>query len=254
MHMKKTVTAILLSIILFSNTSHAQFTGCYAAANWTVNNANTNGSLYSTTNYFDLICDTDGSGNNVQGVDCSTTNNGNVSVCITVPASGTIGFTWTWTGGNNATLLTEPFGYCRNNVATDLTNGSNYTGTASVPVSMGDNFCFVLSSQFANSHPTLFTHVNINTFSGPCNPTGAQEIKTGEKNIFVQSPFSNTLIVKGTQLNAMVSVYDAQGREIICRKATEEETIISTEKFSAGVYVVRYWEGERQVFARVVKY
>lgn len=249
--MKKILLCISLSACI-TETTHAQFTGCYAASNWTVNNANTNGSLYSTTNYFDIICDTDGSGNNTQGVDCSTTNNGNVSVCIIVPASGTIQFNWTWTGGNNATLLTEPFGYCLNNVATDLTNNIYYSGTASVNVTAGDNFCFVLSSQFSNSHPTLFTHVNINTFSGPCTPTGVSTMSLYEKNI-TASFSGSALSVKGTSASGTVTVLDATGKEVMHQRAADSQTSISTEIFPAGFYVIQYNDGNKKSFARVVK-
>jgi hypothetical protein len=249
--MKKHVLLLLLTALI-AETTYAQFTGCYAAANWTVNNANTNGSLYAATNYFDIICDTDGSGNGSAGVDCSTSNNGNVSVCITVPASGTIQFNWTWTGGNNATLLTEPFGYCLNSVATDLTNNTSYTGTASVPVSQGDNFCFVLSSQFSNSHPTLFTHININQFSGPCTLTSVSGISLHEKNI--TASFSGSMLsVKGTSATGTVAVLDVAGKEVTRQRAGNSETLISAEIFPAGVYVIQYSDGNNKSFVRVVK-
>ena len=250
--MKKLFTASTILCILFCHASQAQFTGCYAAANWTVNNTNTNGSLYSTTNYFDIIADTDQNGNNVQGVDCSTTNNGNVSVCISIPASGQIMFSWYWTGGNNATLLTEPFGYCINNVATDLTNNTTYSGTQTVNVTSGDNFCFVLSSQFSNSHPTLFTHININTFSRPCVTTSVNNISGQE--IFTASFVENNLNVSGTNEGGILHLFDVSGKKVMQQKSTNTSTILNTAFLSRGFYIVSYSEKNKIQYARVMKY
>jgi hypothetical protein len=242
---------LLLSCCLLSGSAAAQFTGCYAAANWTVNNANTNGSIYTTLNYFDLIADTDGGGNGTSGLDCSTTNNGNVSTCISVPASGTIQFNWTWTGGNNSTLLTEPFGYCLNGVPFDLTANVNYTGTANVPVTLGDQFCFVVSSQLANSHPTLFTHININQFSGPCVPAGMQPVSAVQ--VKAVSPFDNELVLKGTQSGSKLVVFDSMGRQVRSAEAADSETRIATEDLERGIYFIHCSLGAGLAVIRVVK-
>lgn len=241
----------MLLSIGFSKTTSAQFTGCYAASNWTVTNSNTNGFVYTTNSYFDIIADTDQNGNGTTGLSCGA-GNGNVRTCIIVPANGTISFSWYWTGGNNATLLSEPFGYCLNGVATDVTANVNYAGSESVTVAQGDNFCFCLSSQLANSHPTLFTHVNVFGFSGPCSPSAVSNLSIGST-ISIAPAFTNTLTIEGTTAGATLEVYNAIGKEVIRTNTSAGATILNTVNFNPGIYVFRYLHKNKSWFARSIK-
>jgi hypothetical protein len=242
----------LLAIGLFSGNAMAQFTNCYDAANWTVNSANTNGSVYTTPNYFDLIADTDGSGNGTSGLDCSTSNNGNVSTCITIPAAGILQFTWLWTGGNNSTLATEPFGYCLNGTAYDLTANVNYSGTATVNVAQGDQFCFVVSSQLANSHPTLFTYINISQFSAPCTPAGIQQ-PSATAAVTVLS-LEHSILLKGTKSGGELVLFDSMGKEVQRTTTSGAETPVATDELESGLYFIRYAQGATLLTTRVVKW
>ncbi|NNM15564.1 MAG: T9SS type A sorting domain-containing protein [Bacteroidia bacterium] len=173
----KTFTISSVLILCFLSLTHicnAQFSGCYDGSNWTANTTNTNGTVFIQTGGMSLLADTDGTGNGAGTVlDCSTGGQGNVSSCIVIPFSGQLIFDWSWSGGNLSTFLTEPFGYCINGNATTLTSVNpppwgTGAGTDTVVVMAGDTFCFVVSSLFADSHPTLPTSCGVTNFSGPC--------------------------------------------------------------------------------------
>lgn len=249
----KRLICLLLLLVLTIKIASSQFVNCYAPSNWTVSSTNTNGSVYTTSNYFDIIADTDQNGNGTAGLGCSPTANGNVKTCITVPSTGTIMFIWTWTGGNNATLLAEPFGYCLNNVATDLTLNTYYGGAATVNVVQGDNFCFTLSSQFANSHPTLFTHVNVSNFSAPsCTPSSVLN-SNGSNSIQIISTANNILTVKGTAANKTIKLFNAIGKDVLAAKTTDLQTTLILANLPSGIYIVKYKEANFNYNKKIVK-
>lgn len=127
---------------------------CYDASNWTAATNNTNGSVVADETVIILSGDTDGMGTNLDVLDCSATD-GNVSYCITVPASGDITFDWAGPSGFSFNPLVEKFGYCLNGVATELTSlnpppfGTS-SGTTTVTVAAGDELCFIAASKFAD--------------------------------------------------------------------------------------------------------
>ncbi|CAN5550620.1 hypothetical protein BH11BAC1_BH11BAC1_26260 [soil metagenome] len=64
-------------------------------------------------------------------------------------------------------------------------------------------------------------------------------------------PFINELVISGTEKNGEISIFDVTGREILKFMAEKGETEISTSDFHSGLYLVRYFSGDRS-FSRIV--
>ena len=144
---------------------------CYDPANWTNNTANTSGSVSNDGETIVLNGDKDGTGTGLDVLDCAATD-GNVTTCITIPASGEVSFDWSGQSGPFFNPFVEKFGYCLNGVATELTSldpppfGTS-SGSATITVAAGDELCFIYASKFADN-PIYEPYTLTNFTVTPC--------------------------------------------------------------------------------------
>ncbi len=156
---------------------------CDAIVNWTVtatDNCPLVGTFFSSgfegaydpSNWFTSV---DGDGSiDVAGAPGSVTlvgandgtANAETNLCINVAATGTLTFDWSYSSAN-ASAFFDPFGYTINGTFTQLTTtagGLNQSGTVSITVNAGDEFCF---SQRSVDGIFGAGTTTISNFSGP---------------------------------------------------------------------------------------
>lgn len=140
--------------------------------NWTSNFSNTNGGVMNNGSVITMSGDTDGTGSNLDNIDCNAAD-GNVTYCITIPSTGDFTFDWSTPSGSLFNPLVEKFGYCLNDVVTELTSidpqplGTS-SGTETITVFANDLLCFIASSKFSDgSTPTIYTIENFNFIENP---------------------------------------------------------------------------------------
>ncbi|MBK9150306.1 MAG: HYR domain-containing protein [Saprospiraceae bacterium] len=110
------------------------FTGQFDVSNWTFNNNGGDGTV-------DLS-------NAPNSISLTGSNNGlgvNTTLCITIPANGTLTFSWDYTTLDTDGPFFDPFGVLINGLPTVLTDNSgpsSQSGSYSVTLSAGDEFCF----------------------------------------------------------------------------------------------------------------
>lgn len=113
------------------------FNGDFAPANWSFNtNGGTGSYAFDPSN--ENVTITGSNGDNGTNI--------NTELCNTLNFNGVIQFDWNYTTGDTDGPSYDPFGYSLNGTFVSLTNPSgpvNQTGTASIPVTAGDQFCFV---------------------------------------------------------------------------------------------------------------
>lgn len=136
----KTLVAGLLALG-FAASSHANFSGAYAPANWTPSNGpgGTGGTTFThTADSLSFLGGDSGPCN----VPDPALNRGDcrVNLTITIPLAGTLSFDWSHTN-NDLGGAFEYFGYELNAVETNLAEASA-SGSESFPVAAGDVFSF----------------------------------------------------------------------------------------------------------------
>jgi photosystem II stability/assembly factor-like uncharacterized protein len=76
----------------------------------------------------------------------------------------------------------------------------------------------------------------------------------GDDGIVVSpNPFVNQLSVKTILPKGEIIFFDISGKEILRQTISSEETILNTEKLSAGFYILNYSDGEKSANRKVVK-
>ena len=249
----KKICFLIVSLILGLGLQ-AQFTGCFAPSNWTQNTSNTNGTiLFQQNGSLSMLADTDGTGNGSGvGLDCSSNGQSNVSVCISAPGTGQIGFTWSWSGGNQASFTSEPFGYCINGTPFDLTSPGNGGGTESVPITQGDTFCLVVSTDNAASHFTVPTSIFVSNFSGPCTSTGIEEQGGKQELNIYPNPSEGQFVLELdedlSQESLLLSVVNALGQIVHqeSRTVAGKRLEMDLSFLARGSYVLQV-QGKEQV-------
>lgn len=258
-HLKTLVIAISL---LTTASAEAQFTNCYSSANWTQSTLRTNGVILINTNSISMLADTDGMGNGAgTSLDCSATGAGNVFVCITITGTGQLMFNWTWSGGNQATFTNEPFGYCLNGIPTILSTPGIGNSRDTVNVTSGDRFCFVVSSDFANSHFTVPTSINISNFSGPCMPVGLEDLSKSfvSKPVISPNPTSGNVFISTNPIHTneavQITVTDLSGKTILSKKLKDNNSILQLDlsDLTKGFYFIMINDGKNSFVQKVVK-
>ncbi len=139
---------------------------CWGASNWSDYTENTNGSVTLDPNSILFLEDNDEVGSGLDVLDCSSTD-GTVSTCITIPVSGEMTFDWALLSPVQFwSPFLERFGYCIDGVVTELTSADGgpfgtSSGTETVSVTEGQEFCFILASKWADFGPVEFLVDNI---------------------------------------------------------------------------------------------
>jgi hypothetical protein len=85
--------------------------------------------------------------------------------------------------------------------------------------------------------------------------TGMSEIIHG--NFFVDvypNPFSNCLIINGTDADGMIKIFDVTGKEVLRKKADDASTKIGSLNFSSGFYILKYDENNKSVHVKLLKF
>ena len=189
---------------------------CYSEDHWTINTENTNGGVIIDETSIIINADSDNGGTNLDAIDCGAAD-GNVTVCITAPASGDIIFDWNIDGGPFFNPLVDKFGYCVNGVSTELTSINpppfgTTSGTDTVTVFEGDNFCFIYASKFADG---FASPVNINNFNLPqCPPEAALVDCYAEENWEIDTENTNGSVTVSETTIIMVNDQDFSGSNV----------------------------------------
>lgn len=84
--------------------------------------------------------------------------------------------------------------------------------------------------------------------------TSINETDPGEIITAWPNPFFSELIIPGTKSQGEITVYDQQGKLILHLQAKEFETRINLENFNAGLYLLKYNEGNKTVSKLMLKY
>ncbi|MBK7336408.1 MAG: HYR domain-containing protein [Saprospirales bacterium] len=119
------------------NCTGADFEGCFAIGNWDIS-ADGDGSVDTGNAPDDVTLNSADDG----------TNNPETRMCITIPSDGVLSFDWNYESDDDAPNF-DPFGYEVNGVFFQLSDdlGANIqSGSVSIPVEAGDEFCFVQQS------------------------------------------------------------------------------------------------------------
>ena len=186
-------TYLLLTLLLSAGLVNAQLVDCWAPANWTVLAPNSTGTGTVTSTSIVIVNDMDFMGSGLDFLDCAE-DQGTETVCIEVPESGTLTFDWSIAGAPFFyNPLIDRFGYCINGVPNELSSASpppfgTSSGTESVSVTAGDDFCFIYSSKFSDVFADISVTIsNISTpgcpaacssASAPSNPTSTVNAPT----------------------------------------------------------------------------
>jgi len=95
-------------------------------------------------------------------------------------------------------------------------------------------------------------HAGITYYSQACNTTAINEIEEAELSIF-PNPFVNLITVKGTETNAVISVYDVSGNKLQEVRAIGNVTIIPSGQLLPGLYLVRYSSQKKEATFKLIK-
>ena len=115
----------------------SDFTGAFVPSNWAICAAGDSGAVFSHNTTLHLTGPNDDGGAQT------------VSVAISVPSTGTIGFAWSGTTADLDGWTFDPVGFSVNGVFTPLSPPEGYglaSGTENVPVTRGQAFAFAIQS------------------------------------------------------------------------------------------------------------
>ena len=198
-------TPIALS---FANTSIFGFTGIFDPSNWTFN-ANGSDATYSFGGTTSVTITGSNSGNGANAA----------VLCSSVPENGTIIFDWSFVTSDTDGAFYDPFGYNLNGVFNVLTNSSGpdfQSGSASIVVSAGDQFCFNQSStDGAFGSATTVSSLFIFTADGSQMTFDCSEVGVNVVPLYVTDPSGNV-----STCNANVTVEDNIAPIIACQDIT----------------------------------
>jgi len=88
----------------------------------------------------------------------------------------------------------------------------------------------------------------------PCTNVGVDEIAGSNSMFIYPNPFSDELLIKRTNPNGTLIIFDITGKEVMRHKTFYSETKINTEKLVSGFYLLNYTDGNNTSNIKIVKF